>query len=148
MKKNIGRLICGALVVAMSVTVFTGCSKESSKESKKAESSQSGKNTFAYSDDDSETPTSTTITGTVSDVDGDEVTLSIGGGMGGNPPDGEAPGGGDKPDGNPPEKPSGDDSDAGPIQMKEAGEMQEPMVHSANLQQKIRKCRVKLYGTV
>lgn len=99
MKKNIGRLICGALVVAMSVTVFTGCSKESSKESKKAESSQSGKNTFAYSDDDSETPTSTTITGTVSDVDGDEVTLSIGGGMGGNPP----------------EKPSGDDSDAGPM---------------------------------
>ena len=115
MKKNIGRLICGALVVAMSVTVFTGCSKESSKESKKAESSQSGKNTFAYSDDDSETPTSTTITGTVSDVDGDEVTLSIGGGMGGNPPDGDAPGGGDKPDGNPPEKPSGDDSDAGPM---------------------------------
>ena len=99
MKKNIGRLICGALVVAMSVTAFTGCSKESSKESKKAESSQSGKNTFTYSDDDSETPTSTTITGTVSDVDGDEVTLSIGGGMGGNPP----------------EKPSGDDSDAGPM---------------------------------
>lgn len=126
----------------MSVTAFTGCSKESSKESKKAESSQSGKNTFTYSDDDSETPTSTTITGTVSDVDGDEVTLSIGGGMGGNPPDGEAPGGGDKPDGNPPEnggetpngdssgdktsdgektdgnppeKPSGDDSDAGPM---------------------------------
>lgn len=99
MKKNIGRLICGALVVAMSVTVFTGCSKGSSKESKKAESSQSGKNTFAYSDDDSETPTSTTITGRVSDVDGDEVTLSIGGGMGGNPP----------------EKPSGDDSDAGPM---------------------------------
>lgn len=35
--------------------------------------------------------------------------------MGGNPPDGEAPGGGDKPDGNPPEKSSGDDSDAGPM---------------------------------
>lgn len=30
--------------------------------------------------------------------------------MAGNPPDGEAPGGGDKPDGNPPEKPSGEDS--------------------------------------
>ena len=106
MKKNIGRLICGALVVAMSVTAFTGCSKESSKESKKAESSQNGKNTFTYSDDDSETPTSTTITGMVSDVDGDEVTLSIGGGMGGNPPDGDVPNG----DASNGEKPSGDAS--------------------------------------
>lgn len=47
-------------------------------------------------------------------MDGDEVTLSIGGGMGGNSPDGEAPGGGDKPDGNPPENggetPNGDSS--------------------------------------
>ena len=95
MKKKIRMWICAVLAASMPIATFTGCAKDS----KQIESTKDSKNNFEYSDD-SETPTSTTLTGTVKSVSGNKVTITVGGGMG------------SKPDGEPPAKPSGDASES------------------------------------
>lgn len=133
MKKNIRMWICAVLAASMPIATFTGCAKDS----KQIESTKDSKNIFAYSDD-SETPTSTTLTGTVKSVSGNKVTMTVGGGMG-SKPDGEPPAkpsddnnSGDAPDkpsddnngGDVPDKPS-DDSNGGEVPDKPSGDASE-----------------------
>ena len=106
-------------------TADTNNTTEAASETKE----EAGENTFTYTDDTEGELVSTTVMAMVESVSGNEVTLSVGGGMGGGPqgekpegmpegemptemPEGEAPTGdmpqGEKPEGEAPEKPDGD----------------------------------------
>ena len=106
------------MVCALMMTSVTACGTNTTESSTETESTTEA-NTFAYTDGTEEELVSTTVMAKVDSVDGNEVTLSIGGGMGAAP-DGSAP---EKPDdngdskggdSNVPEKPddSGDSNNA------------------------------------
>lgn len=112
------KLVCGLMVCALMMTSVTACGTNTTESSTETESTTEA-NTFAYTDGTEEELVSTTVMAKVDSVDGNEVTLSIGGGMGAAP-DGSAP---EKPDdngdskggdSNVPEKPddSGDSNNA------------------------------------
>ena len=86
------KLVCGLMVCALMMTSVTACGTNTTESSTETESTTEA-NTFAYTDGTEEELVSTTVMAKVDSVDGNEVTLSIGGGM-------EA-----APDGNAPEKP-------------------------------------------
>lgn len=114
MKYRKTKLICGLVISAMVMTSFTACGT-SQKEESSAEAEKTA-NTFVYTDGTEEDTVSTTVTGTVQSVDGNEITLSIGGGMmqGDAPeiPDGDSIGsdGGNGDSDSVPAKPEGDGS--------------------------------------
>lgn len=93
------KLVCGLMVCALMMTSVTACGTNTTESSTETESTTEA-NTFAYTDGTEEEPVSTTVMAKVDSVDGNKVTLSVGGGMGAAP------------DGNAPEEPgdSGDDS--------------------------------------
>jgi len=95
------KLVCGLMVCALMMTSVTACGTNTIESSTETESTTEA-NTFAYTDGTEEELVSTTVMAKVDSVDGNKVTLSVGGGMG------------VAPDGNAPEKPSdsGDDSSA------------------------------------
>ena len=95
------KLVCGLMVCALMMTSVTACGTNTIESSTETESMTEA-NTFAYTDGTEEELVSTTVMAKVDSVDGNKVTLSVGGGMG------------VAPDGNAPEKPSdsGDDSSA------------------------------------
>lgn len=95
------KLVCGLMVCALMMTSVTACGTNTIESSTETESMTEA-NTFAYTDGTEEELVSTTVMAKVDSVDGNKVTLSVGGGMGAAP------------DGNAPEKPSdsGDDSSA------------------------------------
>ena len=95
------KLVCGLMVWALMMTSVTACGTNTIESSTETESMTEA-NTFAYTDGTEEELVSTTVMAKVDSVDGNKVTLSVGGGMGAAP------------DGNAPEKPSdsGDDSSA------------------------------------
>ena len=95
------KLVCGLMVCALMMTSVTACGTNTIESSTETESTTEA-NTFAYTDGTEEQLVSTTVMAKVDSVDGNKVTLSVGGGMGAAP------------DGNAPEKPSdsGDDSSA------------------------------------
>lgn len=112
------KLVCGLMVCALMMTSVTACGTNTTESSTETESTTEA-NTFAYTDGTEEEPVSTTVMAKVDSVDGNKVTLSVGGGMGAAP-DGNAP---EKPDdngdskggdSNVPEKPddSGDSNNA------------------------------------
>ena len=142
MKYKKCKLVCGLMICSLVMTGITACGTSSSAESStqtgsantatSAQSSTStGENTFAYTDGTEEELTSTTVMAKADSVDGNEITLSVGGGMGDAPgqgaPGGDAPEkpddstdtadgsapGGEAPSGEAPEKPddSGNSSD-------------------------------------
>ena len=92
------KLVCGLMVCALMMTSVTACGTNTTESSTETESTTEA-NTFAYTDGTEEEPVSTTVMAKVDSVDGNEVTLSVGGGMGAAP-DGNAGG-----DGSVPEKP-------------------------------------------
>lgn len=98
------KLVCGLMICSLMMTGVTACGTSSSADSSTEASAQTetstGENTFEYTDGTEEEPTSTTVMAKVDSVDGNEITLSVGGGMGGAP-DGDAPSG-DAPSGNAP----------------------------------------------
>ncbi|MCD8196732.1 MAG: hypothetical protein LUE24_06160 [Lachnospiraceae bacterium] len=91
------RLLCGLVMVSAAMLATAGCSQTTTDTIESQTESAVSENTFAYTDDTEEELVSTTLTGTVESVDGNEVTLNVGmgGGMGGGQPgggmDGEAP---------------------------------------------------------
>lgn len=93
------KLVCGLMVCALMMTSVTACGTNTTESSTETESTTEA-NTFAYTDGTEEELVSTTVMAKVDSVDGNKVTLSVGGGMGAAP------------DGNAPEEPgdSGDDS--------------------------------------
>ena len=95
------KLVCGLMVCALMMTSVTACGTNTIESSTETESTTEA-NTFAYTDGTEEELVSTTVMAKVDSVDGNKVTLCVGGGMGAAP------------DGNAPEKPSdsGDDSSA------------------------------------
>lgn len=95
------KLVCGLMVCALMMTSVTACGTNTIESSTETESMTEA-NTFAYTDGTEEELVSTTVMAKVDSVDGNKVTLSVGGSMG------------VAPDGNAPEKPSdsGDDSSA------------------------------------
>lgn len=95
------KLVCGLMVWALMMTSVTACGTNTIESSTETESMTEA-NTFAYTDGTEEELVSTTVMAKVDSVDGNKVTLSVGGGMGAAP------------DGNASEKPSdsGDDSSA------------------------------------
>lgn len=95
------KLVCGLMVCALMMTSVTACGTNTIESSTETESMTEA-NTFAYTDGTEEELVSTTVMAKVDSVDGNKVTLSVGGGMG-VAPDGNAPG---KP------SDSGDDSSA------------------------------------
>ena len=112
------KLVCGLMVCALMMTSVTACGTNTTESSTETESTTEA-NTFAYTDGTEEELVSTTVMAKVDSVDGNKVTLSVGGGMGAAP-DGNAP---EKPDdngdskggdSNVPEKPddSGDSNNA------------------------------------
>ncbi|MCD8363823.1 MAG: hypothetical protein LUC98_12860 [Lachnospiraceae bacterium] len=90
------RLLCGLVMVSAAMLATAGCSQTATDTTESQESTAS-ENIFAYTDDTEEELVSTTLTGMVESVDGNEVTLNVGmgGGMGGGQPgggmDGEEP---------------------------------------------------------
>lgn len=82
------KLVCGLMVCALMMTSVTACGTNTTESSTETESTTEA-NTFAYTDGTEEEPVSTTVMVKVDSVDGNEVTLSIGGGMGAAP-DGNA----------------------------------------------------------
>ncbi|MCD8379070.1 MAG: hypothetical protein LUC95_01815 [Lachnospiraceae bacterium] len=105
MKHRKIRPLCGLALASAMVLATAGCAQtttdteESQTQSEAGENATdetTGENTFVYTDDEEETPVSTTLTGTVESIDGNEVTLTIG--MGGSfgqengQPDGEMTG--------------------------------------------------------
>lgn len=115
MRNKTCKLVCGLLITSLMLTGVTACgtSGTESEVSTEAAESTTEENTFAYTDGTEDELVSTTVTARVDSVDGNEVTLSIGGGMGDNSSAPEKPdGSGD--DSNAPEKPgdSGDDNNA------------------------------------
>ena len=127
MKNKKAALLCGLLIGTMLIGM-TGCSSNTENKTASAvEQTQtesetaSGENTFAYEDDSKDAPSGETVMAMVTDVSGNTVTLSAGGGPGnggapgdsssdGQKPDGNPPSDGQKPDGNPPsdgQKPDG-----------------------------------------
>lgn len=101
------KLVCGLMVCALMMTSVTACGTNTTESSTETESTTEA-NTFAYTDGTEEELVSTTVMAKVDSVDGNKVTLSVGGGMG-TAPDGNAGG-----NGSAPEKPgdSGDNSSA------------------------------------
>ena len=95
------KLVCGLMICSLMMTGVTACGTSSSANSSTEASAQTetstGENTFEYTDGTEEEPTSTTVMAKVDSVDGNEITLSVGGGMGGAPDrnsaDGNAPSG-------------------------------------------------------
>lgn len=112
------KLVCGLMVCALMMTSVTACGTNTTESSTETESTTEA-NTFAYTDGTEEEPVSTTVMAKADSVDGNEVTLSVGGGMGAAP-DGNAPeklddnGDSKGGDSNVPEKPddSGDSNNA------------------------------------
>ena len=86
------KLVCGLMVCALMMTSVTACGTNTTESSTETESTTEA-NTFAYTDGTEEEPVSTTVMAKVDSVDGNEVTLSVGGGMGAAP-DGNAGGDG------------------------------------------------------
>ena len=82
------KLVCGLMVCALMMTSVTACGTNTTESSTETESTTEA-NTFAYTDGTEEEPVSTTVMAKVDSVDGNEVTLSVGGGMGAAP-DGNA----------------------------------------------------------
>lgn len=128
MKNKKAAFLCGLLIGTMLIGM-TGCSSNTENKTASAvEQTQteseavSGENTFAYEDDSKDAPSGETVMAMVTDVSGNTVTLSTGGGPGnggapgdsssdGQKPDGNPPSDGQKPDGNPPsdgQKPDGE----------------------------------------
>ena len=95
------KLVCGLMVCALMMTSVTACGINTIESSTETESMTEA-NPFADTDGTDEEVVSTTGMAKVDSVDGNKVTLSVGGGMGAAP------------DGNAPGKPSdsGDDSSA------------------------------------
>lgn len=89
------KLVCGLMVCALMMTSVTACGTNTTESSTETESTTEA-NTFAYTDGTEEELVSTTVMAKVDSVDGNKVTLSVGGGMGAAP-DGSAP---EKPDDN------------------------------------------------
>lgn len=128
MKNKKAAFLCGLLIGTMLIGM-AGCSSNTENKTASAvEQTQteseavSGENTFAYEDDSKDAPSGETVMAMVTDVSGNTVTLSTGGGPGnggapgdsssdGQKPDGNPPSDGQKPDGNPPsdgQKPDGE----------------------------------------
>lgn len=82
------KLVCGLMVCALMMTSVTACGTNTIESSTETESMTEA-NTFAYTDGTEEELVSTTVMAKVDSVDGNEVTLSVGGGMGAAP-DGNA----------------------------------------------------------
>ena len=106
MKYQKCRLLCGLVIATLVFAPVAGCSKSTDTDSETVESVEEnkGENSFVYTDDTEAELADTSIMGIVESVDGNEITLKIGGGFGGGASDGEMPSGG-APDG---EAPSGD----------------------------------------
>lgn len=82
------KLVCGLMVCALMMTSVTACGTNTTESSTETESTTEA-NTFAYTDGTEEELVSTTVMAKVDSVDGNKVTLSVGGGMGAAP-DGNA----------------------------------------------------------
>lgn len=86
------KLVYGLMVCALMMTSVTACGTNTTESSTETESTTEA-NTFAYTDGTEEELVSTTVMAKVDSVDGNKVTLSVGGGMGAAP-DGNAGGDG------------------------------------------------------
>lgn len=82
------KLVCGLMVCALMMTSVIACGTNTTESSTETESTTEA-NTFAYTDGTEEELVSTTVMAKVDSVDGNKVTLSVGGGMGAAP-DGSA----------------------------------------------------------
>lgn len=78
------KLVCGLMVCALMMTSVTACGTNTTESSTETESTTEA-NTFAYTDGTEEELVSTTVMAKVDSVDGNKVTLSVGGGMGAAP---------------------------------------------------------------
>lgn len=126
MKYKKCKLVCGLLIGSLTIAGMTACgtagadteatseAADTSNSSAAEEGTEaSGTNEFSYTDEETETPTSTTLMARVESVDGNEITLGVAQGMSeapsGEKPSGDAPNG-DAPSGDAPsgEAPSGD----------------------------------------
>ncbi|MCD8068816.1 MAG: hypothetical protein LUE87_08010, partial [Lachnospiraceae bacterium] len=78
------RLLFGLVVTSTVIFAASGCAQPSSTTEDQAEQTEyaSAENTFVYTDDTDEELVSTTLTGTVESIDGNEITLNVG--MGGS----------------------------------------------------------------
>ncbi|MCD8129774.1 MAG: hypothetical protein LUE16_00600 [Lachnospiraceae bacterium] len=78
------RLLFGLVVTSTVIFAAAGCAQTSSTTEDQAEQTAyaSAENTFVYTDDTDEELVSTTLTGTVESIDGNEITLNVG--MGGS----------------------------------------------------------------
>ena len=126
MKYKKCKLMCGLMVVSLAAASLTACGSTGSAENVTVEDATidgttkntTEENTFAYEEESEEELKDTTVMGIVQSVDGNKVTLSVGGQMGapgGEKPDGEKPEGeaptGEKPEGEAPtdgEAPTGE----------------------------------------
>lgn len=123
----IKKYICGVAIGAMLLSGLTACGSKTA----------SGENVLVYEDESAEAPESETLMAMVQSIDGNEVTVSVGGGgrgmgrPGGDRPDGTEmpedmtpPEGGERPEGM--EPPEGGESPEG-MTPPEGGEMPEGM---------------------
>ena len=74
------KLVCGLMVCALMMTSVTACGTNTTESSTETESTTEA-NTFSYTDGTEEELVSTTVMAKVDSVDGNKVTLSVGGGM-------------------------------------------------------------------
>ena len=80
------KLVCGLLITSLMLTGVTACGTSSTNTEVSTETeSTTEANTFAYTDGTEEELVSTTVMAKADSVDGNKVTLSVGGGMGDAP---------------------------------------------------------------
>jgi len=103
MKVKISKVVCNILIGVLFVMSMTGCSGASG-------------NTFSYEDSSKETPVSTMVNGRVESIDGNTITLLVGGGFGGR----GGFGGGERP-----QMPEGEMPEGERPEMHERGELPE-----------------------
>ncbi|MCD7863740.1 MAG: hypothetical protein LUG61_09615 [Lachnospiraceae bacterium] len=77
MKHRKIRPLCGLALASAMVLATAGCAQTTTDTAESQTQSEAAENTFVYADDSEEAPVSTTLTGTVESIDGNEVTLSI-----------------------------------------------------------------------
>ncbi len=78
MKHRKIRPLCGLALASAMALATAGCAQTTTDTAESETLSEAAENTFAYTDDSEEAPVSTTLTGTVESINGNEVTLTIG----------------------------------------------------------------------
>ncbi len=94
MKHRKIRPLCGLALASAMVLATAGCAQTTTDTAESQTQSEAAENTFVYADDSEDVPVSTTLTGTVEIIDGNEVTLTIGMGGGNVPGQGDGQSGG------------------------------------------------------